>query len=355
MEGKIGLIYPDIILYASVISILILFVWRKKKNFKKGVIVANTKYVKSTKYFKMLNAKYHIYTILIKVVCIILILISAILSARLFQIKKHYEEYNNRDIMLCMDFSPSMAILNNDLLQTMSKIVDNLTDERFGLSIWDSGVNNVVPLTTDYNYVKFRLDNLREVFFGNNKKKIESTEDVRNYRQASLAMGLLSKESLRENVANSVKIYNTASRIGDGLAECAKSFNDDNRTKVIIFSTDNLGEGLFITKEEATNYCVKEKIIVYPIGALTIKDDIEVNNGQKPKEGLIKIAEKTGGKYFDYNEYTISRITEEIDNLTANANIKATYTMKEELPDKLFPFLLATIIILFLLDWRVRI
>ena len=105
MEREISMMHPEIILYSLIASGVILLVWRKRKKFKKGVIVANTKYVKKTGYFKILNAKYHLYNILIKGACILLILVYAVLSARLYEVKKHDEEFNNRDIMLCMDFS----------------------------------------------------------------------------------------------------------------------------------------------------------------------------------------------------------------------------------------------------------
>ena len=57
MESEISIMYPEIILYALIIAGVILLIWRKKKKFKNGIIVANTKYVKKTGYFKYYVAK----------------------------------------------------------------------------------------------------------------------------------------------------------------------------------------------------------------------------------------------------------------------------------------------------------
>ena len=166
MKNEITMMYPEIIIYSLIISGVILLFWRKKKRFKRGIIVANTKYVKKTSYFKILNAKYHIYNIIIKIVCIILIVVSAVLTSREYKVENHAETYNNRDIMLCMDFSPSMATLNYDVLKTMMQTVNTFKDERFGMTIFDSSANTLVPLTTDYKYTVHVMDNISNEFYG---------------------------------------------------------------------------------------------------------------------------------------------------------------------------------------------
>ncbi len=351
MEGTILVEHPEIIMFALVAAVLVLFFFKKKKKFKKGVIVANTKYVKKTGYFKFLNAKYHLYTVLIKVVCIVLILAIAVLSAQLYEMKQYKEEYNNRDIMLCMDFSPSMTLLNYDLIETMIETVDTLKDERFGITIFDSSALVVVPLTTDYNYVKYALEDLKKDFYtGEGKEKSiykrgsgnnTGDSEIDDYTTAAVRRG--------------IKLYEGSSHISDALATCAENFKNDDRTKVIIFSTDNLGKGTITTLEEVSNYCKAKNIRVYPIGARTIANNPTVDGQANTREDLVNLAKNTDGKYFDYVNYTAKQINNEIEYLNASSVIKTTYVARNELPEKILPYIAIITLCLFVLDWRVRI
>ncbi len=339
MEGTILVEHPEIIMFALIAAGVALFFLKKKKKFKKGVIVANTKYVKKTGYFKLLNAKYHLYTILIKVICIILVFAIAVLSAQLYEMKQYKEEYNNRDIMLCMDFSPSMALLNYDLIETMIETVDSMKDERFGITIFDSSALNVVPLTTDYNYIKYSLNQLKTEFYANTSDNGNIKIDA--YVKVAMEQG--------------IKLYEGSSRISDGLATCAESFKDDDRTKVIIFSTDNLGQGAIMTLQEVSNYCKVKDIKVYPVGARTIQDNPTVDGHANTKGELVDLANNTNGKYFDYVNYTAKQINNEIEYLNASSVIKTTYVARNELPQTIFPYIIYITLFLFILDWRVRI
>ena len=147
MEAK--LMYPMIIVYALILSFLILFVWRKKKKYKNGVMMGNSKYIKKNPYYKKILVKYRIYNILIKALCILIIFITAYLTARLYKTDKHVEKMYNRDIMLCMDVSGSVYNLDAEIIDTFIDIVSNLKDERFGISAFDSSPVNILPLTND--------------------------------------------------------------------------------------------------------------------------------------------------------------------------------------------------------------
>ena len=333
--------HPEIIMYSLVLAGVILLIWRRRKKFKKGVIVANTKYVKKTGYFKYLNAKYHVYNILIKVTCILVILLFAVITARLYKTKKHEEEFDNRDIMLCMDFSPSVKGLNREIIKTMKKTVEKLKDERFGITIFNNAAITLVPLTTDYSYVLYMLD-LMEKFVGISNESLY-------YRPSSSQTA--QEKYLISIFYSGINALSGASLVGDGLASCANTFNDDvDRTKVIILSTDNMISGTqIITVPQAAAYAKKKGIKVYPIGTTSIK------NRPKYRDGLVDVANTTGGVYFDFADYSVNEINKKIQELNKNSMVKTAYVTKKDLPELLVPYLLYLIPILFALDWRVRI
>lgn len=333
MKSEILIMYPEIIIYAIIATGVVLLFWRKKKKFKKGVVIANTKYVKRTKYFKFLNAKYRIYNALIKITCIILILIAAVLSARVYEVKTHEEKYNNRDVMLCMDFSPSMAMLNYDVLKTMTKTVKKFNDERFGFTIFDSSANTLAPLNTDYRYIVSVLDNISDDFYGS---------------------ALDEEAFLNKEATYGIHLVDGFSRVPDGIVSCAVNFTEhDDRTKILILSTDNLGKGLFFTMDKAIEYCKTFGIKVYPIGAISLEVNTETN--KTARDELIKLANETGGKYFDFSTYTMDKVSEEIEKLNKSSIIVESYVTKNDLPEDFVQYILILIPILFILDWRVRI
>ena len=342
MESEISLMHPEIIMYSLVLAGVLLLFWRRKKKFKKGVIVANTKYVKKTSYFKILNAKYHIYNILIKVTCILIILLFAVITARLYKTKKHEEEFDNRDIMLCMDFSPSVKGLNKEIISTMKKTVESLKDERFGITIFNNAAITLVPLTTDYSYVLYTLDLMGE-YVGIKSSSSASKNDFSSQTAQ--------KRYLDSIFYSGINALSGASLVGDGLASCANTFNDDvDRTKVVILSTDNMIAGTqIITVPEAAAYAKKKGIRVYPIGTKSIK------NRPKYRDGLVDVANVTGGAYFDFANYSVDEINKKIQELNKNSMVKTAYVTKKDLPELLVPYLLYLIPVLFVLDWRVRI
>ena len=366
MESEISIMYPEIIMYSAIVAGFLLLFWRRRKKFKKGVIVANTKYVKKTGYFKFLNAKYHLYNIAIKVFCILIILLYAVVTARIYKTKKHEEEFNNRDIMLCMDFSGSVRALNKDIIGTMKETVEKLKDERFGITIFDNASLTIVPLTSDYNYVLYTLDLMGE-YFGLHNSEEECARRVgatinrtyidfpseyaqRKFEECIKPSGVQA-EYLRSIFTSGITALKGSSLIGDGLASCASSFKeDDDRTKIIILSTDNMISGTqIVSLSEAAEYAKKKDVKVYPIGTKSIRDM------DKYRQGLIDVANLTGGVYYDYADYSVDDINKKIEELNKSALIKTAYVTKKDLPELIVPYLIYLIPILLILDWRVRI
>ena len=211
--------------------------------------------------------------------------------------------------------------------------VNTFKEERIGFTIFDSSANTLVPLSTDYRYVLDVMDNVSNDFYGNK-------------------MGQL--EYLQKEATYGIHLVDGFSRVSDGIVSCAANFTEgDDRTKILILSTDNLGKGIFVTMEEAITYCKNLNIKVYPVGASSIEND---SNAVEIKEELKNLAKETGGKYFDYSEYAkMDEITKEIDKLNKSSMVTESYVTKTDLPEKFFKYILILLPILFLLDWRVRI
>ena len=336
---ELKLMYPQIIVYSIIISFVMLLFWRKKKKYRKGIIMANTSYIKKSKYYKILMLKYRIYNLLIKIACIVLIVLCAVLSARIYSEKKFEEEKNNRDIILCMDVSGSVYSLNSSIAESLKGIVSSLKDERFGITIFDNSSVSLVPLTSDYNYAINVLDQVKSVFNTSGTSYYSNYSEYRSLYNARQIMTL------------GTRAGKGASLIGDGLTSCALSFKEDKdkeRTKILILTTDNEVNGSQIVNvKEASEYCKENNIKIYAIGTKTIRE--------KEKQELIDAANTTGGLYFDFKDLSTDEIARNINNLNKTAIVTKTYVMSKDYPEIIFPYMLIAIGVLFLLDWRVRI
>ena len=351
---EIELMYPHIIVYALIASFIVLFVWRKKKKYKKGILVANTKYVKKSSYYKLLMTKYRLYNFLIKAICILIILLASVLTARLYKKKEHVDEKytHNVDVVFCLDISGSVWDDESNIIQSYIDIVSKNEDQRFGLITFDSSPDTIVPISNDNsNFVKESLNYLNSIFKHLKDKGIEGRESPVVKLGGLVGSFPLEYTKLFDSVFPGTHLLQGASSlVEDGIVYCSSSFTKDkNRKKVMVLATDNLsGRGIY-TSTGASNSCKRNKVIVYAIGTSNIKEDATA------RQSLINIANNTGGKYFDYSKTTANEIAKEIDKLDDKKVIKNTYTSENEYPNIVFPYLLFLIPVLFILDWRVRI
>ena len=332
---ELEIMYPEIITFSAIIVTIIFFL-RVDKKYKKGIIVANTKYVKNTSYYQKIMIRYRTYKILINILCIVLIILCAVLSSRFYSLYKVGEEVSNRDIMLCMDISGSVNNLNTDLVETMKETVKTLKNERIGITVFDSMPYSVVPLTTDYTYVVYMLNQI-----GNALKTKYNPFEPNN--------SSFVRDFLYSGVQNTSDEGRGYSLVGDGLAYCASSFKkDDNRTKIIILTTDNEVVGnQIVTVSEAASYCRDKKIRVYSVGTKEIFEDA--------KKELINVSKYTNGKYYDYSNYDTKEIAKEIESLHKNAIVKSNFVYTKDYPETIIYIILVILPCIFLLDWRVRI
>lgn len=331
------LMYPFVILVIIVILIFVLVIKNKKDDkYKNGIKVANTQYIKSIPYYKEIVKKHKFFSAIVICFAIISIIFSSILIARPVTNKVTENTKYSRDIFLCMDVSTSVNELNENLVSTLKDTVKGLQGDRVGISIFNTSSTLIVPLTDDYEYVLDTLDNLQKSL------KVSNGSNIKNenfyYLQQYIRAGTL--------VGNPER---GSSIISDGLASCVYNFPDlnENRSRIIIFSTDNDMAGKpIITLSEAANLCKEKNITVYPIAPSSVrKTDLE---------GLKNVAEVTGGEV--YTETTLNTTTSIVKNINEKAKSMIKTSIKKDKVDGPFiPFvaLVCSLVVLIIIDRKV--
>lgn len=329
--------YPLIVIILIIAFICYIFFEKKRKvKFIKGTKIANTNYIKNTDYYKNKIKKYNTITKILKSCCLVSIIISIILIGRLAKIEKlNLNEYN-RDIFLCMDISKSVDDLNKELVETLKNTVKSLKGERFGISIFNTSSVTLVPLTDDYDYIIDTLDTIKQSIDYNNFNNSNTTlDDYDLYLKNYIVSGTLEGNEERGS-----------SLIGDGLASCVYSFSnlEEERTRIIIFTTDNELEGTpLVTLDQATKISKKNGIKVFAIGTEYMVDE---NNF---KESI----ESTRGKYFKYSPSTTKEIVNDIEK-TSKSLLNDQYETKVlDIPEIPFLILFISITLLIILKRKV--
>ena len=253
-------------------------------------------------------------------------------------------ENYNRDIIICMDISTTVDELNEVLVDKLIDVVEDLEGQKVGIVIFNTTPVLICPLTTDYDYVIDTLETIQKALEMRTDYYSSFNVDWDEYIKLD---DFISKGTL---VGNEMR---GSSIIGDGLAGAAMSFNnleeDPDRTRIIIFSTDNdlAGEEL-ITLPDAGKMCEEKNIIVYGIGT-------EYMYSADLKE-MKKTVENTGGEFFYGESNTavrdiVSAIEDQVETLD-----DATYEITEvDQPEIPFYLLLTTIAAMILLAFVTKV
>ena len=322
--------YPFIIIIVIIVIILYFFISKKKiVKYKIGSKIANTQYIKNTDYYKKKIKKYNILRRLIIACFCTSILCSTILISRLAKIETINTDIYNRDIFLCMDVSKSVDELNIELVESLKSIVNNLHGERFGISIFNTSSIVLVPLTDDYDYVLSILDTIKKsIKAGNVSEYGLYTGDDYLYMTQYVQSGTLEGNQIRGS-----------SLIGDGLASCVYSFSNlnEDRTRIIIFSTDNDLYGTpLVSLDKAAKISKSKGIKVFGIGTKIMqeKDRLEYKNA----------VEKTGGKFYEHSTSTVNNIVNDIESTSKSLLQNNVETKELDIPQIPFMILLISII-----------
>lgn len=331
------LVFSWVLLIGIPICLVLMFIkFKKRELYKEGKKVANTVFLENTDLYRKLQRQYKIYTGAAFASMIAAIFLGFLLIARPARIDQISPEIRNRDIFLCMDTSDSVDELNVKMCGELKKVVEELDGERFGITIFNAKSVLLVPLTSDYEYIKEALDKLQSSF----KKNISEDVDFSNSQDME-AYYYKYDGTLGDN---------GSSFIGDGLASCLYNFPDletnDERSRIIIFTTDNELNGVpYLSLQDAAGLCTKNKVRVFAIAPENIVD-----------EGQFKSSiESTGGKYYKNTQ------PKAYDNLVADIKKIKTSAMKTyetkitDQPEGLFLAMLLLIGVYFICSRKAKI
>lgn len=324
-----------IVLYAGLAIALFMLVfvfvkYKKAKEYTGGKKIAGLICQDDEAYFRKRKILYKAGLTVTLMCCILVVVSTFLLMSKPYTSKRVQDEKYCRDIILCIDISTSVDYLNENLLDKLKKTVDELKGERFGIVIFNTSPVLLTPLTDDYEYVKDQLDLIAQCLKSRNEVNLDDAFSSGYdwiYYQAYISSGTLIGNEQRGS-----------SLIGDGLAAAAYDFSDTDkeRTKVIIFSTDNDIQGTPVaTLDEAADICVSNKVTVYGVGTKEMTPE--------NKTSMKNAVEKTGGKfYLEEESGSFSEIVSSIEKMSKN--LVKVRMVNVETPELLYSFVLMLVL-----------
>lgn len=324
-----------IVLYAGLAIALFMLVfvfvkYKKTKEYAGGKKIAGLIFQEDEAYFRKRKKLYKTGLTATLICCVLVVVSAFLLMAKPYTSRRMQDEKYCRDIILCIDISTSVDYLNENLLDKLKKTVDELQGERFGIVIFNTSPVLLTPLTDDYEYVKDQLDLIAQCLKSRNEVNLDDAFSSGYdwiYYQAYISSGTLIGNEQRGS-----------SLIGDGLAAAAIDFSDADkeRTKVVIFSTDNDIQGTPVaTLDEAADICVSNNVTVYGVGTKEMTPE--------NKESMKNAVEKTGGKfYLEEESGSFGEIVSSIEKLSKN--LVKVRMVDVETTELLYPFVLMLVL-----------
>jgi Ca-activated chloride channel family protein len=212
-----------------------------------AVRVAHTASIRASRRFQSRLKKYWAGAIALSVATAVVVVSAAILAARPSESVSADVKKANRDIVLCLDISGSVAEFDSEILQSFTGIVKEFDGERVALVIFNSSARTVFPLSDDYTMINEQLTDAAKAL---------EMEDAAAYP-------VHMQDFLDFILGTEVGAEQGSSLVGDGLVSCSQAFDleDQERSRTIIFATDNevLGMPIFELPEAAD--LVKERDI----------------------------------------------------------------------------------------------
>ena len=324
-----------IVLYAGLAIALFMLVfvfvkYKKTKKYAGGKKIAGLICQEDEAYFRKRKILYKTGLTATLICCVLVVVSAFLLMAKPYTSRRMQDEKYCRDIILCIDISTSVDYLNENLLDKLKKTVDELQGERLGIVIFNTSPVLLTPLTDDYEYVKDQLDLIAQCLKSRNEVNLDDAFSSGYdwiYYQAYISSGTLIGNEQRGS-----------SLIGDGLAAAAIDFSDADkeRTKVVIFSTDNDIQGTPVaTLDEAADICVSNNVTVYGVGTKEMTPE--------NKESMKNAVEKTGGKfYLEEESGSFGEIVSSIEKLSKN--LVKVRMVDVETPELLYPFVLMLVL-----------
>ena len=340
---------------------LFAFILRKKPDVKGSLRAANTRRLKEHPLYKRKMLEARIFRILAVAGLIISLVAAVFLTSRPYRSERVKDTVSRRDIFLCVDTSSSNYSGVKELVQSFREIVAGLDGDRIGVSLFNTSSIQYVPMTDDYEFALRRIDSLegylvaQEEFMTNFAQKYDSVYEIPDserdrYEELNRIMA-----SFDSGVTAGYELKGT-SAIGEGLASCLFSFpelTDEDRTRIIIFVTDNRPELLddpLVTLMDAAEMCAFDKVEV--LGICPVSGEETGSPGQGSGEGssvseMREAAELTGGKFYGPDTVlTAQMILDDIKAIENRETKTTTATVESDAPQFWFCILIAGFVLI---------
>ena len=375
---EIEFLFPQIIIYSIIASIAFLFSFKKKDKFKKGILVANSKYIKRTKLYKKIMLKYRIYNYLIKAVCIVLIFICALMTSRMYGVADHEEVneiYDNADVYFYIEEVDDYYYnLGNERVQKdinkIKGLLSKLEKNKVGLVYLETTKSDYYLLVSS-PIVLSTLD----IYHDNDRYILEKYQETKDYynkmcnEDKSIKCDgkiyiidnsmLLASNTLkgRQSVINSfnyLTCYMPTWSSAKNAFYKSHGFSSGYGTYLIRFASDIVATKILSTREifEFINKRFEEKNSSKKV-VVWAKDNYnyEYNN----LEDARRYCKENDIELLVLNDYSENEILTKINSYDNKIVEKKTTSKESDYGGVLFSFLLYIFPILFILDWRVRI
>ena len=325
---------------------LIAFIMRKKPDVSRSLRAANTRRLKEHPLYKRKMLEARIFRLLTIAGMIIALVAAVFLTSRPYKSERVQDTVSRRDIFLCVDSSSSNYSGVKELVQEFREIVAGLDGDRIGISLFNTSSIQYVPMTDDYEFALRRLDALegyltaQEEFMTDYAQKYDSVYEIPDSERGRYEELNRIMASFDSGVTAGYELKGT-SAIGEGLASCLFSFpelNDEERTRIIIFVTDNRPELLdapLVTLMDAAEMCAFDKVKV--LGICPVSDA----GGSNVSE-MREAAELTNGKFYEPGTaLTAQMILDDIKAIENQETRITTATVESDAPQFWFIILAA--------------
>ncbi len=315
--------YP-LVVYIGVpvvlLAVALLHILKRKREYKTGVRAANTSFIKSDSRYKRIKVFYGTVAVIAELALIVSMIASLVLISRPVVTENQSNGTKKRDIFLCMDVSYSIYDLNYDLVDSLEEVVKSLDGDRFGVTIYNTSSILYVPMTDDYDFIISKLEELKEYFvmqkeyMAKYEGKYFSEIDYDEYMKLKSKLDYYDAGTLINNYQKG------SSLIGEGLATALYSFprlDEQDRTRIIIMSTDNAQEALskpLVEVEEACDLCAGHDIRVF--GVFPSKESYYDGNRVSYENAMNELktaVEGTGGTF--YRESDTLSVADMVDDI----------------------------------------
>jgi Ca-activated chloride channel homolog len=277
---------------------------------------------------------------------LVLALMTALtLVARPSVVDENDENANPRDIVLCLDVSPSMLAYDHEVLSTYEQLISGFKGERIALSLFNSTSRTLFPLTDDYDLATSQLKRTSEIL---RKVSTQDRIDKLSDRDAQDFTDLIEGTQNRSD---------KTSLIGDGLVSCAAmlpGFVYGHPSKPgkssIVLATDNVSGKSDYTLGSALDLTSKANITVDglydgPAGGQQDKSTLDMRSE----------IEKHGGTYSSaHSGQSVDKMMRALEKRKSQQNEQVRLSSLIDAPGW-FTLVAATLLGLWIaLAWRIR-